>query len=204
MTEKKPEHYFTSRQTSEIKYGIVKATILGREYSFYTCSGLFSWKEIDRGTWTLIKYMRLPDAGSILDLGCGFGAVGIVAAALKPQGKVLLTDINYRAVHMARKTIKEMELSNASARTGNLFEKIPEKFDTILVNPPFAAGLETVFRFIAESKQHLYPHGTLQVVARHNKGGARVQEKIEDVFGNSEVLGKSGGFRVYMGTNEHK
>ncbi|MFC1454624.1 class I SAM-dependent methyltransferase [Candidatus Undinarchaeota archaeon] len=199
----KHEHYYTPKPTSEAKYGLVISNLRGTEYEFLTCSGLFSWNEIDHGTWTLIKYMQVNPTDKVLDLGCGFGAIGLVAASLCPQGSVLLTDTNYRAVQVVRKNIDRLKTTNVKARRSDLFAKIPEKFDTILTNPPISAGRETVYKFITESKEHLYPGGTLQLVARHAKGGERLQEKIIEVFGNCEILGKSGGFRVYMGKNEH-
>lgn len=197
--KKKPqaEHYFTEKPKSAKRYGIVTAVIKGMQYEFLTCSGVFSPKGIDKGTFILAENMRLKPDGDVLDFGCGYGTIGTVAAGLT-SGKVLMSDVNNRAIELAKKNIKRNRLANAQARQSNIFEKIPEKFDTILLNPPFTAGMDTVFAMLEQSKEHLKPEGTIQVVARHNKGGARLEGKLLELYGNCEETAKEAGYRVYL------
>jgi 16S rRNA (guanine1207-N2)-methyltransferase len=108
-------------------------------------------------------------------------------------------DIN-TAVFLARKNI-ELNKVNAEARESDIFSSIPEKFDTILLNPPQSAGKELCFRMIEESRQHLKKNGLLQLVARPRKGGRTLAEKMKEVFGNVEVIAKGAGFSVYVSKN---
>ena len=196
---KPAEHYFTENPRSEKRYGLITAVINGMQYEFLTCSGVFSPKGIDKGTFILAENMRLKPDGDVLDFGCGYGTIGTVAAGLT-SGKVLMSDINKRAIELAKKNIKRNRLSNAQARQSNIFEKIPEKFDAILLNPPFTAGMDVVFAMLGQSKEHLKPDGTIQVVARHNKGGARLKARLLELFGNCEETAKEAGYRVYLST----
>ena len=152
---KKPEHYFTEKPKSKKRYGLILAGINGIQYEFLTCSGIFSSKAIDKGTFLLAESMQIPSEADVLDLGCGYGVLGIVAAGLT-KGKVLFTDINYRAIELAKKNLKKNNIKNSEARKSAFFEDIPEKFDAILLNPPFTAGMDVVMRLIEESKQPQY------------------------------------------------
>ena len=85
----------------------------------------------------------------------------------------------------------------ADARASDLFSGIPEKFDTILLNPPQSAGKKLCFQMIEKSKEHLNKEGLLQLVARPRKGGKTLAGKMKEVFGNVEVIAKGAGFSVY-------
>ncbi len=196
-TKQPAEHYFTEKPKSQKRYGMVIATIKGMQYEFLTCSGTFSPKGIDKGTFLLVENMRIKPHDDVLDLGCGYGTVGILAAE-RTDGKVIMSDINSRAIELAKKNIKRNRLGNAEARHSNIFANIPEKFDAILLNPPFTAGMDIVFAMLEQSKEHLKPSGTIQIVARHNKGGARLKAKLLELYGNCEETAKEAGYRVYL------
>jgi len=80
----------------------------------------------------------------------------------------------------------------------NIFSKIPEKFDVILLNPPQTAGKKICFQMIEESKLHLNEKGTLQIVARPKKGGETLAQQMLKVFGNAYEIAKGAGFKVYL------
>jgi 16S rRNA (guanine1207-N2)-methyltransferase len=79
MAEHKPDHYYSPNPKSEARYGLVRACLRGKHLEFVTATGVFSIKRVDLGTQVLIDAMALPEAGSVLDVGCGYGAVGIAA-----------------------------------------------------------------------------------------------------------------------------
>lgn len=197
------EHYFSKNPQSEAHYGRLQMDVRDQHLDILTCSGLFSWKGLDLGTAVLIENMVIDDFDDVLDLGCGYGIIGIVASTLT-NGNVLLSDVNERAAHVASKNVDELAIENAEVRQSDCFEAIPESFNTILTNPPYSAGLDTVRRMIEGSKEHLYPGGTLQLVGRHTKGGHRAEEHMLETFGNCEVLARESGFRVYMSRKEDK
>ncbi len=194
--ESKVEHYFTEKPKSKPKYGKIFALLRGRKFEFLTCGGVFSYKKIDKGTELLVRHMQIKEDDKVLDLGCGYGVLGIVAAKLT-KNQVILTDINKRAVKLARKNLELNDIENAEVRRGNLYEPVKnEKFDVILCNLPISAGLETVYKIVEEAKEHLNKGGTLQVVVR--KGHKRIEQKILEIFGNVKTLSKKGGYRVYL------
>jgi len=195
--EPKGEHYFTKRPTSAPRPRLLRVFINGKEIRLKTSSGMFSPRRVDYATLLLIENMRLGE--KVLDLGCGYGPIGIAVAVSKPGCSVTMAEINERAAELTRDNLSLNRIFNATVIESDFFEKLEgEKFDTILMNPPMAAGLKKLFEVIAECKEHLEKRGTLQIVARHGKGGERVSGRMEEVFGNVETLAKGGGFRVYQ------
>ena len=191
------EHYFTEKPESKVKYGIIQARIRGGLYEFLTASGVFSCKKIDRGTALLAEKMIIKDGSRILDLGCGYGVLGIVAARIGRNVKVVLTEINRRAAYLAEQNLERNAVSNAEVRRGSFYEPVKDEvFDVILCNLPMSAGLKVVYRIIEESRDHLSQGGTLQVVVR--KGAGRIRDKMLATFGNVTTLAKKGGYRVFL------
>lgn len=194
------EHYFSKRPASRQKPRLIGLFINGRNLAFKTSSGMFSPKKVDNATVLLIESMRLGKR--ILDLGCGYGPIGIAAATLRPESEVTMAEVNERAADLAEENLSLNGITNAMVIESDFFEKIgDEKFGTILMNPPMALGMKRLHELIGECKAHLLSKGTLQIVARHGKGGSRLEERMREVFGNVETLAKGGGFRVYMSVN---
>ena len=119
--------------------------------------------------------MVLPQSGKLLDIGCGYGAVGITAAALTPKLRVVKTDVNIRAVRLARQNIEANRvLSNAEVRYGYLYEPVENmKFDCVLSNPPVSVGMDTVKAIIAGAPAVMAAGGSFQMVIR-SKIGAKL------------------------------
>lgn len=157
---------------------------------------MFSPKRIDRATLLLIGNMK--PGKRILDMGCGYGPIGISSAVLSPESSVLMAEINERAAGLARENISLNLIRNADVIESDFFENVDGSFDTILMNPPIAVGMKRLSLLISECKEHLLPGGGLQIVARHNKGGSRLADRMKEVFGEVNTIAKSGGFRVYI------
>src|SRR4030043_244725 len=129
-------HYFTEQPKSEFHYGIVSTYLRDKRFKFMTASGVFSKSRVDPGTRLLIENMVLPKQGNVLDLGCGYGAVGIVAASFTPSLNVFLVDVNIRAIRLARKNAEISNVENVTVKHGCLYETVEEvAFDCILSNP---------------------------------------------------------------------
>lgn len=191
------EHYYSEQQKSELNIRKITQKIRNINFEFYTSSGVFSKEKTDRGTLALAEGMILSENSKVLDIGCGIGILGIVAAKLF-NAEAVMSDINKRAVMLAKKNI---ELNNVKAEVfqGNLYEKIKENgFDAVLSNPPQTAGKEICFQLIEQSKNYIKNNGSFQLVARHNKGGKTLSNKMEEVFGNVKVIAKKSGYWVYM------
>jgi 16S rRNA (guanine1207-N2)-methyltransferase len=192
-----PEHYFSENPTSPEERGLIKCTIRDMHFVFETSSGIFSHRHVDNGTLLLIEAMRLPDEGRVLDLGCGYGAIGIVAAKMKPALDIWMTDINSRAAALAETNTRGNKVK-ATVKQGNLYEPVGDTFfDLILTNPPISAGIEAAVKpMITGAKTHLNKGGAFQLVVQSNKGGKTLAKIMEETFGAVEVTARGGGFRV--------
>ena len=195
------EHYYSEQQKSLLNLKKIRQKIKGQEFEFYTASGIFSKNKIDKGTIILAENMIVNKNSKVLDVGCGIGILGIAAAKLF-NADVAMSDINKRAVMLAKMNCK---LNNVKCEVfqGNLYEKIKQNdFDVVLSNPPQTAGKEICFQLIEQSKKYLKNKGSLQLVARHNKGGKTLSKKMEEVYGNVKIAAKKAGYWVYVSVKE--
>jgi 16S rRNA (guanine1207-N2)-methyltransferase len=196
---KSVEHYFIEHPRSKARFGLIHTYLRGRPFEFLTASGIFSKTRIDPGTRLLIECMVLPENGYALDIGCGYGPVGIAAAVFNPDLNVVMVDVNSRAVWLARQNVEKNCVANVEARRGNLYEPVRELlFDCVLSNPPVSAGLKTVRAMVCEAPRHMTNKGTLQMVVRSKVGGKRLRTFFEQAFGNVEILARESGYRVLM------
>ena len=197
--EKNIEHYFTERPKSKARYGLIRACLHGRTLDFLTASGVFSKKRVDLGTRLLVESMVLPEKGCVLDVGCGYGVAGIAAAALNPCLRVIMVDVNVRAVRLARQNIELNHVWDVEVRRGHLYESVKDlMFDCVISNPPVSAGMKTVEAIIVEAPSHMTSKATLQMVVRSKIGGKRLQSIFEKAFENVEVSARGSGYRVLM------
>ena len=193
------EHYFSRTPQSQGRARQLKINLRGHDFQFLTKAGVFSRTHVDRGTRLLIKHMQIRPTDRVLDLGCGWGAVGVVAARLAPEGRVLLVDINARAVELARRNLELNGLTHAKVRQGDGIESVQdEQFEVIALNPPIRAGTAVVHRLIEGAKEHLAPGGAFYLVARTQQGVLRLAAKMSVVFGGVEEVAKGGGFRLFV------
>jgi 16S rRNA G1207 methylase RsmC len=202
MTEKRKhgaEHYFAALPKSEAKLGLIRTTLRGNSFEFLTASSVFSKKQVDLGTRLLIEAMTLPETGTVLDVGCGYGAVGIAAAAYTPRLRVVMTDVNLRAVRLAKQNMEKNKLNNAEVRCGYLYEPVKDlTFNCILSNPPVSAGMETVKAIITEAPRVMADKATFQLVILSKIGAKTLPIILNEIFGNCQVLARKSGYRVLI------
>jgi len=191
-------HYFSEKPGGKETLFKIKIKVRGLELEIYSAPGIFSHQKLDFGTRVLIENMIIVDNAKVLDLGTGYGVVGIVYGILSPNSSITMVDINERAVKVAKLNVKMLGLQNCRVLKSNLFERVQETFHNIILNPPISAGLTICYKLIEDSIAHLNQYGLFQLVARHKKGGRRLMEKIIETAGNCEVIAKSGGYWVYV------
>lgn len=191
------DHYFTTHPQSAVNFGLIKTRLHNFPFEFLTASSVFSKKRVDTGTRLLVETMILPKSGYVLDVGCGYGAVGIAAAIFNPSIQVVMTDVNIRAVHLAKENIERNRVKNARVKRGYLYEPVRDlNFNCVLSNPPVSAGIDTVKALIMEAPKVLAEKGMLQMVVRSKIAGKVLPAVFETTFGNCEVLSRKSGYRV--------
>src|SRR5213594_1806326 len=197
------EHYFAQRPKAMRRPEQIRFEVRGHAFTFRTDAGVFSRGEIDRGTELLLAALEIGPCELILDLGCGYGAIGIVAARLSEGGRIIMTDVNERAVALARKNLGANGVANAEVRRGSLYEPVTGlAFDQILCNPPIRAGRGVVDRIVAEAPSHLLEGGKLWMVARTRQGADCLRQRMAHAFGTAEIVKRGSGFKVLRATKE--
>ena len=194
-------HYYDEVQTSS--EDLEKIVINTKDLSFelFSGSGVFSRKKIDAGSKLLVENALINETDEVLDIGCGIGVVGICVKKFYSQTKIFFSDVNLRALKITRLNIDLTKLNKDDliVKKSYLFDDIKDKeFDVVLSNPPYAAGRKVCFKLIEDSVNFIKTGGSIQLVARHNKGGKALKQKMLEVFGNAEDLAKGSGFRVYI------
>ena len=191
-------HYFSPAPPSKARPRLVVFQSGDRVYRFQTAAGVFSRGAVDRGTRLLLEAVDPAGAERILDLGCGYGVVGIVMAARAPEAHVTLVDINPRAVALAADNVRLNAVPNAVVRSGDgCTPGAGELFDLILLNPPIRAGRAVVERLLRDAHACLRRGGRMYLVARTSQGARTLARLMGTVFGQVTEVERGGGFRVY-------
>ncbi|MGI0053976.1 MAG: class I SAM-dependent methyltransferase, partial [Thermoplasmata archaeon] len=191
--------YFAERPHSGHRRRELRFLYRGEVLRLTTDRGLFASEGLDPGTALLISVLDPAPTASVLDLGCGWGALGIAAARAAPKGRVLLTDVNRRAVLLARGNLRANGLARAEVRAGSLYEPVGiERFDLIVTNPPYRAGRPTVLRMLEGVPEHLNSGGKLLLVGKGSHGIRYYQEWLAGRWGAEavKVLARGSGYRV--------
>lgn len=186
--------YFAEKPDAEHDIHKLQLNLLGQPMTFLTDAGVFSKKMIDYGSQVLLSTIDFSKGDTILDLGCGYGPLGLTL--VKSQAvKATLVDINLRALDLAR---KNAELNKVSAEIfqSNVYDQVTGIFDHIISNPPIRAGKQVVHQVITGSFEHLTLGGDLTIVIQKKQGAPSAKAKMEEVFGNCEVVKKDKGYYI--------
>ncbi|HYM40896.1 MAG TPA: methyltransferase [Thermoplasmata archaeon] len=195
------EQYSTPRPSSRRRPTRVAVHVRGLTLRLGTDAGVFSRGGLDRGTELLLEALHVGPCELILDLGCGYGVIGIAAAKLSERGHVILTDVNERAVRLARENLRANGVATAEVRLGSLYEPVAGlAFDHIVSNPPLRAGRSVVDRIVSEAPAHLLEGGQLWLVARTRQGADSLQRRMDEAFGNAEIVKRGSGYKVLRST----
>lgn len=199
------DHYYSRTPQTEHDRRTVETVLRGMTFKFETDAGVFSKGGVDYGSRALIERLDLAPDDHVLDVGCGYGPIGLAAARLAPQGRVTCIDINERAVKLASENAKRNGIANVSVLQSDLFEAVrDERFDVILTNPPIRAGKVVVHRIFEEGYELLRPGGCMWVVIQKKQGAPSAEAKLEAVFGTVEEIGKDKGYRILKATKPER
>ena len=193
------EHYYTAEPGSAHDERELRVTALGNELRFTTDAGVFSRDGLDRGTEVLLEALP-PLTGRVLDLGCGWGAVGVALGKRWPELEIVMTDINTRAVDLARRNLAENGV-RATVLQGDGFDPVEGLFDAIVTNPPIRAGKAVIYGLFERARSFLKPGGALYLVIRKQQGAPSALKFLKERYGEAEVIDRGSGFHVIRATD---
>ncbi len=192
------DHYFTAQPAAKSQPEQFTISVRGVELTLTSDRGVFSHGQLDDGTLRLLKKMELPEAGDFLDLGCGYGVIGLVAAELRPEARVTLVDINERATKLAADNAQANVISNVEVLTGDAPQVLGERhFDVVLCNPPIRVGKQKLYELIGDAAERLHPGGVLWMVIHTRQGAKSHLREMAPMFSECEIVSRKWGYRVF-------
>ena len=193
-------HYFENDKNLKSEIKDFSINLSGNSFTFSTDNGVFSKGELDFGTELLIKnVLKINISGDILDLGCGYGPIGITLKKIK-NVNVTMCDINKRAVHLTKMNAKRNGvLVNVFESDG--FENITDSFDYIVSNPPIRIGKNNLYKLLIDSKSYLKKSGELLIVVRKEQGAFSLMRDMS-VYYSVKVIDKQKGFLIISLKND--
>lgn len=191
------EHYYSSNPTSESDEREIEYELNNINFKFISDNGVFSKMHVDIATSFMLKVISNESFGeSILDLGSGYGVIGIVVGKINPNSKITMCDINNRALNLARRNAIKNRVGNVEAIESDGFANIKSTFDTIITNPPIRAGKATIYKMYEDAKNHLNEGGKLYLVINKKHGAPSTITYLSELFSEVEVMDKKAGFNV--------
>ena len=190
------DHYYTRVPQSESRPVDCDYTYRGVALSFRTDAGVFSRGEVDTGTRLLLEALPEVMDGEILDLGCGWGVIGIAIARKWPETRVTMADVNIRALELSRENAKRNRAEVTCVESDGMAALEGRTFDAVVTNPPIRAGKQVIYRMFADAARALKPGGSLYLVIRKQQGAESCMKYLQTLYGHVGKIGKSGGFWV--------
>ncbi len=190
------EHYFTNNEALKSELRTIDYKYKEHVFNFNSDNGVFSKNKIDFGSRLLVETIlerKEWNNKEILDVGCGYGFIGIVLAKVL-QCKVTLVDVNKRAVHLTKMNIKENKV-DAKVIESNIYENIDNQYDCIITNPPIRAGKKVVLEILLGAEKHLKEEGTLWFVIRKDQGAKSIIKELENNY-KINIEKKEKGFYI--------
>lgn len=192
------DHYYTQKPSTAHDERVFSFLLRDREFRFVTDAGVFSRDRVDFGSLLLIETMQIPQAARVLDVGCGYGPIGLCAASLAEQGHVTMIDVNERAVALACGNAERNQIKNVEILQSDLYEAVKGRiFDVILTNPPIRAGKETVHRIFTEGYELLAEGGEMWVVIQKKQGAPSALKKLQEIYREVEEVDRSKGYFIF-------
>ena len=188
------DHYYTENPTSAHDERQITVTALGNELTFITDAGVFSRDGLDRGTEILLNALP-PLSGRVLDLGCGWGAVGVSLGKKYPGLDIVMTDVNSRAVELSR---RNLQLNGVQAQVvqGDSYAAVTGTFDAIITNPPIRAGKALIYSLFDQAQDRLNPGGALYIVIRKQQGAPSALKHLQETWPSAEIIDRASGYWI--------
>lgn len=187
--------YYEDNQDLSHDFQTLTVDLLGLSMRFKTDRGVFSKNGIDYGSRVLLENYQPEGAKTLLDVGCGYGTLGLTLAK-KFDLSVTMVDVNSRALDLCRQNAIDNAVSNTEIELSNIYEAVSEKYDAIISNPPIRAGKEVVHEILTGAFDYLNNGGHLTIVIQKKQGAPSAQRKMEEVFGNCQLVARDKGYFI--------
>ncbi|MEQ6389887.1 class I SAM-dependent methyltransferase [Bacillaceae bacterium S4-13-58] len=194
------EHYYSKTPQSKSDQRNFTFQLRNHSFIFTTDHGVFSKNEVDYGSRVLIDAYQPPEIDGInVDLGCGYGPIGLSLAKAFPDQAFLLVDVNERALELAEINRNQNHITNATVMQSDRLQDVHQQpIASIITNPPIRAGKETVHLMLEESFEKLTSGGQLWVVIQKKQGAPSAKKKMEEFFGEVDTVVKDKGYFVLV------
>ena len=192
------QHYYSENPTTKSEPFTFTYKLGNHNFFFTSDAGVFSKKEIDFGTRLLLETVTIDDhAKKMLDVGCGYGPIGMYFAYFYPNLSVDMLDINIRAVELTKKNLQDNQMKHVRVFQSNLLDAVlDERYDLIVSNPPIRTGKENIFRLYEQAYEALNSGGSLWIVIQKKQGAPSTMRKLEEMFKEVEVVAKKKGYFI--------
>jgi len=191
-------HYFTkTHETLKSNPLEIAFRVHNEDFVLWSDDGVFSKNSLDRGTAVLLDLYQ-PDKHikKALDLGCGYGTIGIVMHELY-KISFDMVDVNDRAIELSKKNNAKYQTKNRTFYSDG-FEQVQDTYDLIVSNPPIRIGKGAMYQLFTDAKKHLKDKGVLVIVINKKHGALSAKKHLDSVYKDVETLGKQKGFYVFL------
>ena len=197
-------HYFKNDSNVKSEERLIRFHFRGKLFELFSDNGVFSKNGLDEGSNILIEYiLKLPLNGRLLDMGCGYGPIGLTLATFFENSFVDMFDINERAVNLARKNQEKLDIKNVEIGVSDGFKNVKNEYNFIFINPPIRAGKQVIYKMFEDSFASLCNDGNLVIVIRKSHGAPSAQKKLIEIFGNCEIKEKNKGYYILQSTKNN-
>ena len=187
------KHYFTDNTDLKSEQSQFIFRYQKYDFLFTSDNGVFSKSMIDYGSRVLLENIEITNEKTLLDVGCGYGNFGICLNKVYSQLNVDMVDVNDRAIELAKLNAKNNNIQ-ANIYKSYIYENVQGSYDAIVTNPPVRAGKEVVTTILSEAIEHLNDQGSLWVILQKKQGAPSAKKKMEEVFGNCEIVKRDKGY----------
>ncbi|MGN1213119.1 MAG: class I SAM-dependent methyltransferase [Christensenellales bacterium] len=197
------EHYFIEKQHSADDFFEISQKFLDKIYYFKSCDSIFSKDCVDYGSYVFINTVLKTEqlTGKVLDIGCGYGVIGIVLADNNKTASFVLADVNQTAVDLSIQNAKKNDIKNIlSIVKSDCYQNIAGTFDFVVTNPPIRAGKQTLLNILLGAYDKLNDNGSLIFVIKKKHGADSVKNKLAEIFKRVEVLKRDKGYYIFKAT----
>lgn len=188
-------HYFTNQDALKTNQKIHHVSMMNHSFHFLTDHGVFSMKGLDFGSRLLIESVMKEDFHQLLDLGCGYGPIGIILKHFHPDALVDMVDVNHRALELAKDNANRNRVK-ARIYESNGLDQVEGLYDLIVTNPPIRAGKDVIYGFFKDAIEHLNDKGALFVVIQKKQGAPSAMRYCQSIYADVKVVEKKSGYFV--------